>query len=138
MKIGWIAPFMGEVGGIRSIVETGNCIKYLGHEFYIITKQKYHKPSWIDCEPSLITIEEAKAIGLDAVVNQDPFCNGWEKEIPSKLKILHHCSAYLNCVDHMIEDYDFITTCFKRGFNHFYRNFNYSTNRNKKNLNSFY
>ena len=115
MKIGWLTPFLGEVGGIRSIIETGNSLVKMGHNFFMITDKMHNKPAWINFTGEIVGVAEAEKMNFDCVINQDPYCRNWDKNIDSSIKILHICSGHLHCYDKMADDYNIVTTIFNKG-----------------------
>lgn len=128
MKIGWFLTVYGALGGVRSVIETGNSLIRKGHDFYVIGNVGKHKSSFcndlilesnhIDFNLSLNDDQiynKLKNINeFDIVFNQDPVTMGLSKYIKSKLHVVHYCAANGECYEQFINSNEGVrTSCSK-------------------------
>jgi glycosyltransferase involved in cell wall biosynthesis/GT2 family glycosyltransferase len=74
MKIGFVEPHLGAVGGIRRVLETSNRLVARGHEVTIFLPE--HQPlecNWMECRATLSHLDDGRLQELDfAVFNHEP------------------------------------------------------------------
>ncbi|MDO8610851.1 MAG: glycosyltransferase [bacterium] len=123
LKIGWFLTVYGALGGVRSVIETGNSLIRMGHEFFLLGNVGKHKSTF--CE-DLIPEKNHIAFSLheneehvkqlcsnyyfDIIFNQDPATMGYHNCVNSQIKAVHYCGGDGSAYEQYIETIDSIRT----------------------------
>jgi len=119
MRIGWLLSCYGPLGGVRSVIETGNSLVRKGHDFTVIgnvagsssfcediIKNKIYAPTNIDIG-SKYRLEKCKE--FDLLFNQDPATMHYNEYIKRKHLSIHYCCGDGECYK-QFEELDGIRT----------------------------
>lgn len=94
LRIGWVLPHLGPVGGVRRAIEMTNRFAAWGHDVSLITPEGI-KTGWLPIRTAVITAGHAATIDLDAVVFSDPEVIDAVQSVPARLRINYHLGAYM-------------------------------------------
>ena len=134
LKIGWFLTAYGALGGVRSVIETGNSLIREGHDFYVLGNVGSGKSPFCS---DIIPIENHIPFNLygddsvqinnqnmlknlfefDILFNQDPVTMWLSDYVNAKIKVIHYCAGTGECYE-KYRDIDAVrTSCSKLLFN---------------------
>jgi glycosyltransferase involved in cell wall biosynthesis len=106
VRIGWFTTVYGALGGVRSIIETGNALIRKGHDFFVLGNVGNDRA--VFCEDT-IPLQNHLHFTLDAfpkevapllaphkfdlIFNQDPMTMEFMDVVNAKHKVVHYCGG---------------------------------------------
>lgn len=106
MRIGWFLTCYGALGGVRSVIETGNSLIRMGHEFYVLGNVGDGRATFcndtipIQNHVQFSIFQDGDSVSklcekynFDLLFNQDPATLIFSNYVRSKYKAVHYCGA---------------------------------------------
>ncbi|MHC4414421.1 MAG: glycosyltransferase [Planctomycetota bacterium] len=95
LRIGWIKPHLGTVGGVRRAIEMANGLVAMGHSVALITPDG--APSnWLPITADVLSPSQIGDGDLDVLIVSDPDVVEYFDRFDVKLRINYHLAAYMH------------------------------------------
>lgn len=94
LRIGWIKPHLGCVGGVRRTIEMTNRLYARGHDVKIFTPRA-ELAEWMPMWAEVGSFEDLSSTELDVLIVSDPDVIQPFLQAEAPLKIVYHLAAYM-------------------------------------------
>lgn len=94
LRIGWLKPHLGVVGGVRRTLEMSNRLVSMGHSVTIFTPDA-SRADWMPMWSDAAAFEELSSNDLDVVIVSDPDVIDPFLKSDAPVKLVYHLAAYM-------------------------------------------